>query len=310
MSDEEYWRLLRKHGYQRVGAHSAVKSCLWLKKALRGEGVCYKGRFYGIFSHRCIQMTPTLMCNQRCMFCWRPVEVEPPAYGWDSPSLIADGAIEAQMRLLTGYGGSSKTDGAALMEAHMPRHVAISLAGEPTLYPYLDELIREFSSRDMTTFVVSNGTRPEVIEKISPTMLYISLDAPDEHTYRKVCRPIANTWNRVLESLELLPQKRCRTNVRITLVRGLNMHDEAGYAALLEMAQPDFVEVKAYMHIGFSRNRLARDTMPAHEEVHAFASRIAKLTGYTLVDEVPISRVVLLARDDSTPRRISGVGHE
>ena len=306
MSEQEYWALLKKQGYQRVGAQAAVKGCFWLKKALNGEGQCYKGRFYGISSHRCIQMTPTMMCNQRCVFCWRPVEIEPPATGWDSPSSIADGAIRAQMRLLTGYGGSSKTDRKALDEAHTPRHVAISLAGEPTMYPHLDELVREFTARGMTTFVVSNGTRPEVIEKISPTMLYLSLDAPDEDTYAKTCRPLAHTWSRVLESLELLGEKRCRTNVRITLVRGLNMHSEHGYAKILSSAQPDFVELKAYMHIGFSRNRLPRDAMPTHEEVRSFASHIATLTGYELVDESPISRVVLLAREPERPRTLSG----
>ncbi|MHC1592565.1 MAG: 4-demethylwyosine synthase TYW1 [Methermicoccaceae archaeon] len=308
MNEEEYWALLKKHGYQRVGAQAAVKSCLWLKKAIRGEGQCYKGKFYGISSHRCIQMTPTLMCNQRCVFCWRPVEIAPPPSGWDSPSSIADGALQAQMRLLTGYGGSpSSTDQKALDEAHTPKHVAISLAGEPTLYPYLDELVGEFASRGMTTFVVSNGTRPEMIEKISPTMLYLSLDAPDEQTYEKVCRPLSSTWGRVLESLELLGEKSCRTNVRMTLVKGLNMHGEQGYASILNSAQPDFVGLKAYMHIGFSRNRLSRDAMPTHEEVRAFASRIASLTGYEMVDESPVSRIVLLARDGESSRTISGV---
>ncbi|HEY9246731.1 MAG TPA: hypothetical protein VIO11_07800, partial [Candidatus Methanoperedens sp.] len=68
--------LLKKHGYHMVGTHGAVKTCLWLNKSLRGEGACYKSRFYGMASHRCIQMTPTIVCNHRCLHCWRAVEVQ------------------------------------------------------------------------------------------------------------------------------------------------------------------------------------------------------------------------------------------
>jgi len=38
--------------------------------------------------------------------------------------------------------GAKTTDFPRLGEAKQPAHVAISLMGEPTLYPYLDELIR------------------------------------------------------------------------------------------------------------------------------------------------------------------------
>ena len=37
--------------------------------------MCYKAQFYGIESHRCVQMTD-LRCNQQCLFCWRSFEHE------------------------------------------------------------------------------------------------------------------------------------------------------------------------------------------------------------------------------------------
>ncbi|MEM4417777.1 MAG: 4-demethylwyosine synthase TYW1, partial [Nitrososphaerota archaeon] len=46
-------------GYRVVGRHSAVKVCHWTKSALRGGKMCYKS-WYGIESHRCIQMTPSV----------------------------------------------------------------------------------------------------------------------------------------------------------------------------------------------------------------------------------------------------------
>ncbi|MBN1159983.1 MAG: 4-demethylwyosine synthase TYW1, partial [Candidatus Diapherotrites archaeon] len=66
---------LEKQQYRVVGNHSVVKICEWCKKSLRGEGVCYKQKFYGIKSHRCLQMSPALLCDQRCLFCWRDTSI-------------------------------------------------------------------------------------------------------------------------------------------------------------------------------------------------------------------------------------------
>jgi len=52
-------------------------------------------------------------------------------------------------------------------EAMNPNHAAISLDGEPFLYPKLDGLVSEFRNRNMTTFIVTNGTLPERIESLN-----------------------------------------------------------------------------------------------------------------------------------------------
>lgn len=290
--------LLKKHGYHLAGTHGAVKTCLWLNKSLRNEGACYKSRFYGIASHRCIQMTPTLVCNHRCLHCWRAVEVpvEVPEE-WDSPQEIVESCLIEQSRLVSGYGGSEFMDKTRWKEAFMPRHAAISLSGEPTLYPYLPELIEEFHKKGMTTFVVTNGTNPEMLKKIKPTQLYISLNAPDKETYEKVCAPLANTWKNIRQSLEIMRDFKTRTAVRITLTRGTNMMNPEGFARLIGLAEPDYVELKAYMHLGFSRRRLTLDNMPSHEEVRDFSKLIAQALGYCTADESETSRVVLLSKD-------------
>ncbi len=304
--DENTRQILERQGYHFVGAHShsAVKTCLWLRKSLRGEGNCYKGKFYGIHAHRCLQMTPSVFCNQRCVHCWRPLEAfnidtKRQNVIWDSPEEIAEACITEQRRLVSGFKGSIKTNIRAFEEANQPKHVAISLIGEPTLYPYLAELIEAFHARDMTTFVVSNGTNPEMIREINPTQLYISLNAPEESIYR--CVAHANYWDEIIESLEVLSGKNCRTVIRITCIEGLNMENPAGYADLLSRAKPDFIEVKAYMHIGYSRMRLPRTAMPAISRVRAFAADIADhLHGYRIVDESVPSRVVLIASRTSS----------
>jgi tRNA wybutosine-synthesizing protein 1 len=288
-------KTLAKQGYHLVGS-GAVKPCLWLNRAMRGGEQCYKHHFYGISSHRCVQMTPTLECNHLCLHCWRPIDdpVSRPA-GWTEPEDLLNGVLHEQQRILSGYGGAETTDMSRLKEARSPKHVAISLMGEPTLYPYLRDLIELISKRGMTSFLVSNGTNPAVLESLRPTQLYISLNASDEALYRRVSQPSGNLWPKVQESLGLLGEHTCRSVVRMTLARGLNMQCPGDYARLLAKAEPDFVEVKAYMHLGRSRMRLKRDAMPEHREVFDFAKALGEAMGYELAAEVPLSRVVLLS---------------
>lgn len=285
---------LARQGYHLVGS-AAVKPCLWLNRSMRGADQCYKHHFYGISSHRCVQMTPTLVCNHHCLHCWRPIDDPVVAKQLLEPAALLDGILEGQKKFLSGYGGAKTTDLSRLAEAREPKHVALSLMGEPTLYPYLRELIDLIRRKGMTSFLVSNGTNPDVLADISPTQLYLSLNAPDEAMYRLVCRPAADLWPRIEESLEAIRLHRTRSVIRMTLARGLNMNRPEDYARLIAIAEPDFVEVKAYMHLGRSRDRLTRDAMPSHSEILEFARHLGEALGYELQADVPLSRVALLS---------------
>jgi tRNA wybutosine-synthesizing protein 1 len=298
---------LAKQGYHLV-ASGAVKPCLWLNRSLRGGDQCYKHHFYGISSHRCVQMTPTTECNHLCLHCWRPIDDLPRLGEPGEPKELLDGILLEQQRILSGYGGAKTTDLARLEEARCPKHVAISLMGEPTLYPHLRELIEEIERRDMTSFLVTNGTQPEVLEDLRPTQLYLSLNAPDSVLYERICNPKGDLWGKIQESLDIVKDHPSRTVVRMTLARGMNMEaqDIGGFARLLDRAEPDFVEVKAYMHLGRSRERLDRGSMPSHLEVVKFARLLGEALGYDLASEVPLSRVALLSRG-SIPARIGSL---
>ena len=279
-------------GYQLIGNHSAVKTCLWLKKSLKDLGFCYKQKFYGIQSHRCLQMTPALLCNQSCIHCWRPLELLKEFKGWDEPEKIVDESIKAQRRLLSGFYGTKGVNLKKLKEAENPNQVAISLIGEPTLYPYLPELIECYKRRGFTTFLVTNGTMPEVVARVEPTQLYISLTAFDEKSHIELNRPVKSLWERILRSLEAMSELKSRRVVRLTLIKGLNMHEKAleRFDQLIKIAEPDYVEAKAYMFLGYSRLRLKYENMPSHEEVLEFSRKL----GYEIVDESEQSRVCLL----------------
>jgi len=300
--DLEERNKFEKQHYKVVGGHSAAKICLWTKKSLRGEGVCYKEKFYGIESHRCLQMTPALQyCTENCVFCWRTTNfTEPgPEVTWDEPEDIVPGLIEAQRLLLSGFGGFEGVDEKKLAESKNPNQAAISLSGEPTLYPKLSGLIEELQKRDFTTFLVSNGTNPDALEKLEPlpTQLYVSLAAPNEETFKKICNPlVACGWERLNETLELFPSLDTRKVLRLTLTKGLNMEKEGEYAKLIGKAEPDFIEAKAFMYLGGSRARLCRDNMPSHGEIKKFAKKLSDETGYNISNEKEDSRVVLLKR--------------
>jgi tRNA wybutosine-synthesizing protein 1 len=203
------------------------------------------------------------------------------------------------MRILSGYKGNPKTDPERYKEALMPRHAAISLSGEPTLYSHLGGLIKGFHKRGFTTFLVTNGTIPQILSQLDeePTQLYVSVSAFDKKTYTKTCRPqISDAWEKLNETLSLLPSFKCPTVIRITLARDLNLKHPELYAQLLECANPTYVEPKAYMHVGFSRLRLGFENMPTHREIRSFAEGLADEMSYNVLDEAEESRVVLLSR--------------
>ncbi len=304
---------LLKQKYHMVGQHSGVKRCKWLHEALVHNRHCYKQKFYGIKSHQCLQMSPALYyCSQQCVFCWRAQngdlqikwnELQLPS--WETAESILEGSLHAQERILSGYKGNEKTDWKKLREALTPKHVAISLTGEPTLYEPLSELIHAFHQRAFTTFLVTNGTLPSKLEALEkePTQLYVSVCASNEEIYKRVCRPqTSNAWTKINETLDLLQSFACPTVIRMTLVRGLNIQNVDEYAKLIEKAAPTYIEAKAYMHVGFSNLRLDFERMPAHKEVLTFAQCLAEKTGYKILDECTDSRVVLLSKRERALR--------
>ncbi len=293
----EACKALRKQGYQFVNTTSsaAVKPCMWNKRALRGGDMCYKAQFYGIESHRCVQMTPTLRCNQQCLFCWRSFEHEVTEEEECPPAEIIENLPRLQTRALSGYKVSPYVTPERFAEALSPTMVAVSLSGEPTCYSHLPELIDGLNAEGYTTFLVSNGTRPDVLDRCSPYQTYVSLDAPDRETYLRLCRPREDYWDLVQESLAGLASR--RSVIRTTVVRGYNDFAPEGYAAIYQDSGARFVEVKGYMYLGYSRNRLQKDQMPKHRDVREFAADIADHCDYFIKDESPVSRVVCLERD-------------
>lgn len=304
ISSETTRKDLEKKGYRFAGnhLHSANKICHWTRKSIVDEGTCYKEQFYGIKSHRCLQMTPSVdYCQHKCLFCWRDTNITQTSWDtddYDDPKTIIEDCIKNQKQLLCGYFGNENANPKKLEECTKPNNAALSLAGEPLLYPEINQLIHEFKRQDFTTFLVTNGEAPDKIkalEEEEPTQLYISLDAPNEEIYQKTCIPqVKNGWEKLNESIELLSTLDTRKVLRITAVKGYNMIKPEQYAKIIEKADIDYVEVKAYMFVGNSRNRLQWENMPKTDDMRQFSQEIADNCSMDIIDEVLKSRVLLL----------------
>ncbi len=290
--------------------HSTVHLCHYTKKSFKDDGDCYKHKFYGISTHRCMEFSPAGMhCENRCVYCWRPMEfyesmkMEPENVA--EPAQIISKLMEERRKLIVGHYGDKRSNKQKLDESLYPQHYAISLSGEPTMYPKLPDLIKYLKSLDATKsiFLVTNGQEPDMLQKLQdenalPTQLYLSTNAADYESFMRINRPRYNdSWERWNTSLNMLSQLKTRTVIRITLIRDYNNHDKniPAFASMLRRANAHFIEVKSYMHVGRSRNRLERSNMLQMEEVRDFASKLAKQSGiFSVMDESFISRIVIL----------------
>ena len=298
---------LQKQGYKIVGSHSGVKLCRWTKSMLRGRGGCYKHTFYGIVSYQCMEATPSLACANKCVFCWRhhdnPVGT---SFRWkvDEPEVLLDGFEREHKALIRACKGVPGVRPERLAEAtKQVRHCALSLVGEPIIYPRINEFLDAMHGRGISSFMVTNAQFPEQMETLRPcTQLYISVDAPTAAELKAVDRPLfPDFWERFLTCVDMLREKKQRTVFRMTLVNGWNTEQLDKYVELVRRAQPDFVEVKGVTYCGDSKaSPLTIKHCPFHHEVRAYCAAMAAAlgAGYEVASEHAHSNIVLLAKTD------------
>ena len=293
-----------------VADHSTVELCHWTKKSFRNEGTCYKHKFYGISTHRCMEFSPAGMhCENRCVYCWRPMEfydslaMEPERVA--EPEEIIQKLMAERRKLIMGHYGDPNQDKQKLDESLLPSHYAISLSGEPTMYPKLPELIKYLKSLEETKsiFLVTNGQEPDMIQRLAdedalPTQLYLSTNAADHESFLKINRPrYDDSWKRWNNTLDLLSTLDTRTVLRITLIKNWNDSHKMipAFTEMFDKSNPHFIEIKSYMHIGRSTNRLEHENMLDMDEVRSFASGVSQYSNrFSVMDESEISRIVIL----------------
>ncbi len=307
MVTTKQFKALSKEGYKSIGSHSAVKLCRWTKHQLRGRGGCYKHSCYGITSYQCMETTPSLACANKCVFCWRHMK-NPTGREWrwklDDPEMIVAQAVAKHVKMIRMMRGVPGVQMDRWRAAHTVKHCALSLVGEPIMYPHIGRFVELLHERGISSFLVTNAQFPEAITNLPPvTQLYVSVDASTKESLKAVDRPLfKDFWERFLESLSALRTKRQRTVYRLTLVKRYNADDVEGYAELVARGSPDFIEIKAVTYSGDSNaSDLTIKDVPYHEEVRAFCEAMVKRLrelgeDYGLACEHEHSNLVLLAK--------------
>lgn len=293
---------LSKQGYKLIGSHSGVKLCRWTKSMLRGRGGCYKHTFYGIESHRCMETTPSLACANKCVFCWRhhtnPVGTE---WRWkmDPAEKILQDSLEKHQNMIREFKGVPGVKPERYEEGLAVKHCALSLVGEPIMYPEINAFLRLLHSNRISSFLVTNAQFPQEIRNLVPvTQLYVSVDASTKDSLKKIDRPLfKDFWPRFLDCLKALGEKKQRTVYRLTLVKAWNVEEMLAYADLIAMGQPDFIEVKGVTYCGESTaSHLTMANVPWHQEVVTFVQQLADmLPQYEIACEHEHSNCLLIA---------------
>ena len=252
-------------------------------------------------------------CENRCVYCWRPMEfydsmkMEPEQVA--EPEAILIKLMAERKKLINGYYGDSRNDKQRLDESLLPAHYAISLSGEPTMYPKLPELIKYLKTFKATEsiFLVTNGQEPDMIQKLQdedalPTQLYLSTNAADYESFLKINKPkYDDSWKRWNQTLDMLKHLDTRTVLRITLIKDYNDQKEMipAFAKMFRNASPHFIEIKSYMHIGRSTNRLEHSNMLEMNEIQNFSNQVAKDSKiFSVMDESIISRISILQNNE------------
>nr|XP_061797636.1 S-adenosyl-L-methionine-dependent tRNA 4-demethylwyosine synthase TYW1-like [Nerophis lumbriciformis] len=271
---------------------------------LRGRGGCYKHTFYGIQSHRCMETTPSLACANKCVFCWRhhtnPVGTE---WRWkmDPAEKILQDALEKHQNMIRQFRGVPGVKSDRYEEGLIVQHCALSLVGEPIMYPEINRFVGLLHSQRISSFLVTNAQFPEEIRSLEPvTQLYVSVDASTKESLKKIDRPLfKDFWTRFLDSLKALAEKKQRTVYRLTLVKAWNVEEMTAYSELIALGQPDFVEVKGVTYCGeSSASSLTMANVPWHQEVVAFVQQLVDmLPDYEIACEHEHSNCLLIAHN-------------
>lgn len=312
------YKTLTKQGYSVVGSHSGVKICRWTKNDLRGRGSCYKHSLFNIVSSRCMELTPSLACSSKCVFCWRHGS-NPVSKNWrwevDEPEYILENALKSHYSKIKQMRGVPGVKAERFAKAFQVRHCALSLVGEPIMYPHISKFISLLHAKGISSFLVCNAQHPDSLANICKvTQLYVSIDASTKSELKRIDRPLyKDFWERLMECLDILSttQSHQRTVFRLTLVKGFNMGEVMSYADLVQRGKPCFIEIKGATFAGSSDgngNPLTMQNIPFYEEIKAFVKNFAaelqrRGLGYDISAEHAHSNCVLIA---STKFKIDG----
>ena len=266
----------------------------------------------------------------KCVFCWRhhsnPVGTE---WKWqmDPPEMLVEGALQNHYKMIKQMKGVPGVLPERFEEGFQVRHCALSLVGEPIMYPEINTFTELLHEKGISSYLVTNAQFPEEMKTLKPvTQLYISIDASTKDALKAVDRPLnRDFWERFTSCIEQLALRLERTVFRLTLgrpknytqvtlcklylhdsgfhissfylVKGWNAEEIDNYAKLVLIGKPDFIEVKGVTYCGTSKaSKLTMENVPWHEEVIFFVQKLAdQLSDYEIACEHEHSNCILIS---------------
>jgi len=149
---------------------------------------------------------------------------------------------------------------------------------------------------------------PEKIKNLDPlpSQLYLTLPAPNEKIYQVVCRPtIKDGWQNIMNSIDLVESLSCRTLIRLTAVKNLNINEQFinEYVKIIEKANPNFFEIKGFtlQAKALSINDRLKNQFPLqhyfpeYEYLEKIALRFQEMGNFPLIYKNKVSRDFLFA---------------
>uniref|UniRef100_A0A2K6F236 tRNA wybutosine-synthesis domain-containing protein n=1 Tax=Propithecus coquereli TaxID=379532 RepID=A0A2K6F236_PROCO len=154
---EEKTSLFRNTGKNEDGERRAMITPA-LREALTKQVNASRERRF----HRCMETTPSLACANKCVFCWRhhtnPVGTE---WRWkmDQPEMILKEAIENHQNMIKQFKGVPGVQAERFEEGMTVKHCALSLVGEPIMYPEINRFLKLLHHCKISSFLVTNQQR-------------------------------------------------------------------------------------------------------------------------------------------------------
>lgn len=158
-------------------------------------------------------------CNFRCHFCYNPMLVRPPddsSYA-SAPPDSKVGAEAKDHRLALSDLFVFLSSRAGKLEG------VVITGGEPTIHPDLPDFIRQIRELGFKIKLDTNGTNPEMLEKLIESGLvdYLAMDIKGSPARYSEVTGVAVNLEKVKKSVKIVMQSQLPYEFRTTLVPGL-----------------------------------------------------------------------------------------
>lgn len=158
-------------------------------------------------------------CNFRCHFCYNPMLVRPPddlSYV-SAPTDLKVGAEAKDHRLALSDLFVFLSSRAGKLEG------VVITGGEPTIHPDLPDFIRQIRELGFKIKLDTNGTNPEMLEKLIESRLvdYLAMDIKGSPARYSEVTGVAVDLEKVKKSVKIIMESGLPYEFRTTLVPGL-----------------------------------------------------------------------------------------